>query len=243
MWVESRAFLVARSQSGYCTVRSMELAKLVLEYVKALAWPITAAALALMFRQEIRAILARIRKAALPGGVAIDFEEQIRETKELATRIEAAPSPPDRPKTAVLPLTEANSRMIALGLKPTPSGLDMSYYKSIATQDPALALAGLRIELEILTKNLAKGWGIDVSPYESPSRILKRLREASAVTPDQLALAQRVLSLANQAIHGRTVSRTEADEIIDAASALVDDYLAWLSWGFEDGWHPPRQDA
>lgn len=133
--------------------------------------------------------------------------------------------------------------MIALGLKPTPSGLDMSYYRQIAAQDPTLALAGLRIELEILTKNLAKGFGIYVSPHESPSSVLKRLRDASAVTPDQFALGQRVLSLANQAVHGRTASKQEADEIIDAASALVDDYLAWLSWGFKDGWLPPGQKA
>src|SRR5437879_6239563 len=122
----------------------MELAKLVLEYVKAVAWPATAVAIALMFRREIRAILARIRKAALPGGVSIDFEGQILETVALATRIEAAPPPSNRPQTSVLPLTEANSRMIDLGLTPTPSGLDMSYYKSIAARDPTLALAGLR---------------------------------------------------------------------------------------------------
>jgi hypothetical protein len=217
----------------------MEIAKLILEFVKAIAWPITALAIGIMFRKEIRAILARIRKAALPGGVAIDFEDQIRETKELATRVETAPGPPDRPKTAVLPLTEANSRMIELGLKPTPSGLDMSYYKAIAVQDPTLALAGLRIELEILTKNLAKGFQIDFSARESPSRVLKRLREASAITPDQFALGQRILSLANQAVHGRTVSFEEANEIIDAATTLVDDYLAWLSWGFNDGWRSP----
>jgi len=168
----------------------MELAKLVLEYVKALAWPVTALAIALIFRREIRAIIARIRKAALPGGVSIDFEEQILETKELATRIEAAPPPPNRPQTAGLPLTEANSRMISLGLKPTPSGLDLGYYRSIATQDPTLALAGLRIELEILIRNLAKGFKIDARTNESPSRVLTRLLDASAVTEDQFALGR-----------------------------------------------------
>jgi hypothetical protein len=215
----------------------MELAKLVLEFVKAVAWPLTATSIALMFRREIRAILARIRKAALPGGVSIDFESQILETVELATRIEAASPPPDRPKTAALPLTEANSRMIDLGLKPTPSGLDMNYYKSIAAQDPTLALAGLRIELEILTRNLARGFKLEVGPQESPSRVLMRLRDASAVTTDQFGLATRILSLANKAVHGRTVSGREAEEIIDAAQVLVDDYLAWLSWGFDDGWN------
>ncbi|MGD0617682.1 MAG: DUF4145 domain-containing protein [Bryobacteraceae bacterium] len=208
--------------------------------LRRLAWPTAALAIAVMFRKDIRSILARIRKAALPGGVAIDFEDEVRETKELATRIESAPSPHDRPKAAVLALTEANARMIDLGLKPIPSGLDMSYYKEIAVRDPALALAGLRIELEILIKNLAKGSGIDFSPRDSPTRILWSLRDASKITPEQFELAQRIVSLANQAIHGRTVSRTEADEIIDAARALVDDYLAWLSWGFKDGWVPPH---
>lgn len=220
----------------------MELAKLVLGYVKALAWPITALAIALIFRREIRAIIARIRKAALPGGVSIDFEEQILETKEIATRVEASLPPPNRPKTAILPLTEANSRMISLGLKPTPSGLDLNYYRSIAAHDPTLALAGLRIELEILTRNLAKGFKIDVRAHESPSRVLKRLLEASKVTEDQFALGMRVLSLANQAVHGRTVSRLEAEEIMGVAQVLVDDYRAWLSWGFSDGWEPRGQE-
>ncbi len=219
----------------------MEVAKLVLEYIKALAWPITVTALGLASKSEIKATLARIRRADLPGGFEINFKDEIRETAELASRVETAPTSPGRPNTAAIPLTEANSRMIALGLTPTPSGLDMGYYKAISARDPTLALAGLRIELEILTRNLAKGFKIDASPRESPSAVLRRLRDASAVTPDQFALGQRVLSLANQAIHGRTVSKNEADEILDAASALVDDYLAWLSWGFNDNWIPPRQ--
>ncbi len=219
----------------------MEVAKLILEYLKALIWPTSVLLLAWIFRPEIRAVLARIRKAALPGGVSVDFENQILETKELATRVETAQPPPNRPQSAALPLTEANSRMISLGLTPTPSGLDMNYYRAIALRDPTLALAGLRIELEILTRNLAKGFKIDISEYESPSQLLRRLRDAAAITSDQFALARKILSLANQAVHGRTVSQHESEEIIDAAEALVRDYLAWLSWGFGGDWKPPEQ--
>jgi len=219
----------------------MEVAKLILEYVKALIWPTAALLLAWIFKLEIRAALARIRKAELPGGVSVDFENQILETKELAARVETAQPPPNRPQSAVLPLTEANSRMIALGLTPTPSGLDMNYYKDIALRDPTLALAGLRIELEILTRNLAKGFKINLSGYESPSQILRRLRDAGAITPDQFALGRKILTLANQAVHGRTVSQRESEEIIEAAKALVDDYLAWLSWGFGGDWKPPAK--
>lgn len=218
----------------------MEVAKLILEYVKSLAWPTTALLLAWIFRHEIRAVLTRIRKAELPGGVSVDFENQILETKELAARVETAPPPPDRPQSAALPLTQANSRMISLGLTPTPSGLDMNYYRAIAARDPALALAGLRIELEILLKNLAKGFNISGPGYESPTQLLRRLRDAAAITTDQFALGRKVLSLANQAVHGRTVSQHESEEIIDAAEALVRDYLAWLSWGFGGDWKPTK---
>src|SRR5258708_40073160 len=109
----------------------MEIAKLVLEFLKTLIWPTTALLLAWVFKREIRAVLARIRKAVLPGGVSVDFEDQIIETKVLATRVVAAEPPSNRPQSAALPLAEANSRMITLGLTPTPSGLDMNYYKKI----------------------------------------------------------------------------------------------------------------
>jgi hypothetical protein len=34
------------------------------------------------------------------------------------------------------------------------------------------------------------------------------------------------------------VSKEQALEIIGAASVLARDYLAWLSWGFDDNWKP-----
>ena len=61
------------------------------------------------------------------------------------------------------------------------------------------------------------------------------------MTDDQLRLGKAILSLASQAVHGRTVSRREAEEILEAAQVLVTDYLAWLSWGFRDGWDPQKK--
>lgn len=95
----------------------MEIAKLVLEYVKALVWPLTVCALSLFFRSEIKRVLARLRKAVLPGGVSVDL---------------------------------------------------------------------------------------------------------------------------HRAMHGRFVSREEAEEVIKAAEVLFGQYLAWLSWGFDDNWRPTR---
>jgi hypothetical protein len=49
-------------------------------------------------------------------------------------------------------------------------------------------------------------------------------------------LARRVLSFCNQAIHGGEVSKEQALDVIGAAGVLARDYLAWLSWGFDDNW-------
>jgi hypothetical protein len=190
----------------------MEIAKLVLEYVRALIWPTTVLTLSLFFRSEIKKVFARLRKAVLPGGVSIDLQEEVREVKELSEKVESAAPPVDRKRTPGIPQTEANARMIQLGLRPSPSGLDLSYYREIAERDPILALAGLRIELETWFRNVAQGFKVDARPYDSMNRILARLRDANAVTPDQVKLARRVLSFCNQAIHGGEVSKDQAIE-------------------------------
>ena len=130
--------------------------------------------------------------------------------------------------------------MIQLGFRPTLSGLDVSYYREIPATDPVLGLAGLRIELETLARNLARVFKIDVGERDSVSRVLSRLRDAGAITGDQMILAQKVLRLCNQAVHGRTVSREEADDVISAVDVLARDYLSWLSWGFDDNWKPSQ---
>lgn len=216
----------------------MEVAKLILEFVKVLVWPITTLVLALVFRAPLGAILSRLRKAGLPGGVSIDFQEQIQEAKELSEKVEALPLPADRPKPPAIPLTEANARMISVGLRPTASGLDLNYYREIAQDDPTLALAGLRIELEVIANNIAAGFKLAPHKNESLNSLLSRLQAHNAITSDQLQLTRKILNICNQAIHGRTVTREEAEEVIDAASVLTQQYLNWLSWGFSDDWKP-----
>jgi hypothetical protein len=216
----------------------MEVAKLVLDYFRVLVWPITTIGLALLFRVEIRNLLARLRKALLPGGVSLELEDQIQQVRLLSERVASEPAPSNRKKTPGIPLTEANARMIQLGLQPTLSGLDMSYYRNLAATDPVLSLAGIRIELETLARNLARGYQLHLSQTEPINRVLVALRDAFAITPGQMELAQKALRLCNQAIHGRNISREQAEEVIDAVSVLARDYLAWLSWGFSDGWKP-----
>src|SRR5260370_25969793 len=107
---------------------SMEIAKLILEYVKALIWPVTVLTLSLFFRKEVKRAFARLRKAVLPGGVSVDLQEEVHEVKELSEKVESALPPAHRKRTAVIPKTEAHARMIQLGLRPYPSRLHLPYY-------------------------------------------------------------------------------------------------------------------
>lgn len=124
----------------------MTKAQLALGVLGALAWPVTTISLALLFKQQVAAILERITHASLPGGVSFDFGQEAAAAKALSEKTEGRPTPADRKVFPAIPLTQANARMISLGLRPSPSGLDMSYCRSLANQDPNVALAGLRIE-------------------------------------------------------------------------------------------------
>ena len=214
----------------------MEIAKLVLEYIRVLIWPLTTIILVLTFRKQFRKILTSLRKADLPGGVSLDFYEDLEEAKLLSENIEMAPPPEKLKDRPSIPFTEANKKMIELGLKPSPSGLDFSDYRQMAENDPNLALAGLRIEIDILARNLAKGFGVEISPRDTGMKVLRKLLSENAITKEQLQLTKIIYQLTSEAIHGQYVTMSEANSVLDVADVLAEQYLSWLSWGFGDGW-------
>jgi len=221
----------------------MEVANLVLEYIKVLVWPIIVFSLALVFRASLTELFSRLKKADLPGDVSLDFSEELKEAKILSKKVEEQPEKEEHKKIPSIPLTEANSRLISLGLQPSPSGLDMKYYRDLTNQDPNIALAGLRIEVDILAKNLAKGFNVKVSERDNGMRLLRLLHEEGAIFLEQMQLAQKILALCNAAIHGTKVSQSQALEVIGFMEVLRKDYIHWLSWGFDDDWTPNEKDA
>ena len=114
----------------------MEIAKLVLEYVKALIWPITVLTLSLLFRREVKRLFARLRKAVLPGGVSLDLQEEVQEVNSCPKKIQSTPTSDKSRSTPGIPLTEANARMMKLGLAPMLSGLDIAYHRAKAETGP-----------------------------------------------------------------------------------------------------------
>ena len=215
----------------------METAQLVLEYIEVVVWPAVAFVGLLLFRQPLAAVLHRLKGAGIRG-LSLDFGQEVRDAQSLSREVAKAPRKEAERSTPMLPVTEANARMLSLGLQPSPSGLDMSRYSELAQQDANLAMAGLRMEVEILARNLANGFKVEFDPRESAGSLLRRLLDGSAITADQYGLAQKIVRLCTAAVHGTRVSKDEAETVIDAARVLAKDYLAWLSWGFDDGWTP-----
>jgi hypothetical protein len=213
----------------------MEVAKLVLEYIKVLIWPLSVVLIVLIFRKQLSALMNRIRHAELPGGMSLDLDQEIKEARFLSTKLQESTGAKDAPgllsekRSPPLQLTEANARMINLGLRPSPSGLDMRYYRQWLDQDPNIALAGLRIELDILIGNLAKGFHIPVDRNISGHSLIRLLYEENAITKDQMSLFQKVYRVCSAAVHGTPVSRDEADDVIGSAEVLGAQYLNWLA--------------
>lgn len=215
--------------------------KVLIEFLEVLAWPTTVLVLALLFRHQIAEFLRRVRKADLPGGVSVEtFPEEIREARALSSKVKEEQKARKASKTnkAAIPLTEANARMLNLGYAPSPSGLELSQYGILAERDPNLALAGLRIEAEIMLKNLAKGFKVSIRNRDSAAVIVRKLKEHDAITSQQSELLSILLRLSNSAVHGVKVTETQVEEILEIGSVLRDQYVSWLSWGFEDDWQP-----
>ncbi|MFD8549413.1 hypothetical protein [Streptomyces sp. NPDC059649] len=76
----------------------MEIAKLVLEFLKVLTWPLIFVALVLAFREEFRGLLQRMTTVRTPGGAELEFAERAHEVRSeaenlLPAELEAASAP------------------------------------------------------------------------------------------------------------------------------------------------------
>ena len=67
----------------------MEIAKLVLEYVKVLAWPLVVVSVLIGFRRPLKVLLARVLQVQA-GPVTATFNEAVKEAEEVAAARQGA---------------------------------------------------------------------------------------------------------------------------------------------------------
>ncbi|WP_299486604.1 hypothetical protein [Acaryochloris sp. IP29b_bin.137] len=191
------------------------------------------------FKSEVKLLLTRLASVKIGDNSVEFFQNELGKAQELSADVRTNPDIQESHRERIeaapkIPLTDANSQMLKHDLRPSPSGLELSYYRELANQDPALALTGLRIELEIIGQNLAKGFNIEVPKNASVARVFHALANGYAITNKQYNLVQSITRLANSAVHGAPISRDDANAVIDTADVLRDSYLSWLSWGFNE---------
>jgi hypothetical protein len=219
-------------------VSQYELLKIILDFIGTIIWPITSLIIILIYRKAILRLVDRARKIELPGGIALEaVEEDIEQAKELAIEIKSDRNPEVQnliDKEGDKLESEANVKMIQRGLMPSPSGLNLDYYRDLAQSDPRLALVGLRIDFELMLKNLAKGFKIPIEEKIPVFKIISKLFNEGVITNKQYEFINAIFRISNSAAHGAEISLKQVYEVLDIGQVLVDDYLAWLDWGFNE---------
>ena len=174
----------------------MRVAELILEYLgtilTTLAWPVLA-------RQELVELMRRLAKAKFPGGTELDF--LVSEVTQ-----KASAEIPSLPKEEI---SRARRR---------PSLLER------VQDDPELGLAALRVELErALRALLVAGAPADGQLRRQSLGQMVRTLEQRGDIPSDVGLSLReVISLANRAVHGESVSREAAETLAELGVRLLE---------------------
>lgn len=136
-----------------------------------------------------------VKSVELPGGVKIELQDVER--------------------------AAAQSRGAGL-LTPGPEVTKPEHsFLLVAQQDPNLALAGFRIEIERRLIRLANAKGIEVK-HASIRQLLQALNQHKVLTPEQLEALANLTSLLNSAVHGAPVAPAAASEAMAIAPDLLE---------------------
>jgi len=208
----------------------MEVAKLVLEYIKVMVWPFVTLVAIYNFKPELAGLFSSIKKLKLPGGTEIDWEEMVEEAEEAAESIK---NPRRELSVEVAEEKAFIEQSIRHGLDLSPSNYNFSFYLEMAEKDYHLALVGVRIEIEKILRNMALFFALEMSTKPTINNLLRELRRESILEEDEYKLLQSVIKLANEAAHANNVHEAHAIRAIESAKAFVDHYIPFMTGGMD----------
>jgi hypothetical protein len=135
------------------------------------------------------------RTVELPGGLKIEFSD-LKRSEEKAEAIGfIAPS------------------AVRVGYRTTPAPEPLS-------DDPNLALVGLRIEIERRLRALGESRGLRVH-RSSISQLLQALRQADVLTQQEEGLLEDLIPLLNSAAHGASVDPSAAEWAVNTGPRFI----------------------
>jgi hypothetical protein len=161
-------------------------------------WPqlaIDAVALALIVIAILPWLAPLVKSLELPGGWKVEFQD----------------------------LQKAASRAESAGLLAAePSQKEAAFsFQSIASRDPNLALAGLRIEIEKRLSQLSDIHGLNSRRPMSVGQALRALAQAEVLTNEERSILADMVNMLNSAVHGAEVDSRAAAWAIDVGPRLL----------------------
>lgn len=116
-------------------------------------------------------------------------------------------------------LQKAKEEADKAGLLAEPA-VEQPAYLAVFEDDPNLALAGLRIEIERCLRGIAEAKQLPVARV-SVSRLLRLLRDHEALSQQDGAVLTDLLGLLNSAVHGAEVDPRAAQWAMDVGPRLL----------------------
>lgn len=161
-------------------------------------WPsltIDAITVTLIFIALVPWLAPLFKSLELPGGWKIEFQdlERARTKADKAGLLTAAPR-------------NESERQYSFQL--------------VAQEDPKLALAGLRIEIEKRLNEIAESNGINAGKA-SVGRLLRTLGERELLSQEQRSVLSDMVGLLNAAVHGGEIDNRAAEWALDVGPRLV----------------------
>jgi hypothetical protein len=133
----------------------------------------------------------------LPGGLKVEYQDLLRVEKKAADAGLLAPT----------------------GL-PSPQSRHIYAFEAVTGDDPNLALAGLRIEIESRLRDIASSMNISVS-NKSTRWLTRELRLHRALRDDEISAIEDLLPLLNRAVHGAKVDEGASRWALDIGARIL----------------------
>ena len=165
-------------------------------------------------------LIAPFMKKAKWFGAEFEFKDQIEKTKKLVEKSEA------HAKDQYGALLNNNPRF---------ETFSTSSAQHLVDQDPNLALAALRIDME---RVLSRAVEVLVAPAPAPARSLaisestRLLLEHKLISKEQSDALRTITQMCNKAVHGADVTAAEATEILVLANRLNQSFPTGYSLNF-----------
>lgn len=159
--------------------------------------------------------LSQFLKKAKVAGAEFEFREEIESTKK------AVQQSVEKSKSK----TNGKSKPVMF------ETFNLQSAKKLLDSDPVLALASLRIEIERKLSLAVKFFKLPIN-REILFEYIDALKKNEILSFEQVKALRKITDMCNKAIHGYTITKDEAREIIDLANKLNQSFSVGYSIDF-----------